>query len=83
MQGSKTKERLQKKRENRMNEKAKAPADIKQTSEDTFVFKVGESPQKSKSKPKKKNKRKKDKKNETNSPSLSNVIESNVIESKE
>jgi len=65
MQGSKTKERLQKKRENRMNEKAKvakseapaeAKADIKQTSEDTFVFKVGESPQKSN---KKKNKKKK------------------------
>ena len=84
MQGSKTKERLQKKRENRMNEKANATApDIKQTSEDTFVFKVGESPQKSK--PKKK-KRKKDKDkvkdkvnaNETtqiNSSNLSNVIE--------
>jgi hypothetical protein len=66
MQGSKTKERLQKKRENRMNEKSKAnskvdskvepKADIKQTSEDTFVFKVGESPQKSN---KKKNKKKK------------------------
>ena len=62
MQGSKTKERLQKKRENRMNEKSKAEskvepkADIKQTSEDTFVFKVGESPQKSN---KKKNKKKK------------------------
>ena len=64
MQGSKTKERLQKKRENRMNEKSKvaksdAPeqaADIKQTSEDTFVFKVGESPPKSN---KKKNKKKK------------------------
>ena len=69
MQGSKTKERLQKKRENRMNEKkndvtknhvkkADVKSDITQTSEDTFVFKVGESPQKSKIK---KNKRKKDK----------------------
>ena len=70
MQGSKTKERLQKKRENRMNEKAKATvaeplADIKQTSEDTFVFKVGESPQKSKSNVNKK-KNKKKKKNPTN-----------------
>ena len=75
MQGSKTKERLQKKRENRMNEKSKvakseAPepkADIKQTSEDTFVFKVGESPQKSN---KKKNKKKKKDKivKETNEP---------------
>ena len=81
MQGSKTKERLQKKRENRMNEKSKvakseapeAKADIKQTSEDTFVFKVGESPQKSN---KKKNKKKKKDKiakepnelNQTNEP---------------
>jgi hypothetical protein len=81
MKGSKTKERLQKKRENKMNEKNQAKQsdpvpDIKQTSDDTFVFKVGESPQKSKSKPKKKNKRKKDKTNETNSLSVSNVIES-------
>jgi hypothetical protein len=66
MKGSKTKERLQKKRENRMNEKSKveeAKADIKQTSEDTFVFKVGESPQKSN---KKKNKKKKKDKKPTN-----------------
>ena len=68
MQGSKTKERLQKKRENREREretkKETTPtqttaADIKQMSEDTFVFKVGESPQKSNKK--KKNKKKKDK----------------------
>jgi hypothetical protein len=75
MQGSKTKERLQKKRENRMNEKAKESneakesttnekADIKQTSEDTFVFKVGESPQKS-------NKKKKKKKVKNTNPSQS------------
>jgi hypothetical protein len=71
MQGSKTKERLQKKRENRMNEKSKAEkADIKQTSEDTFVFKVGESPQKS---TKKKNKKKKKKPN-------SNETETSIVE---
>jgi hypothetical protein len=75
MQGSKTKERLQKKRENRSKEKEtrdtkeketketketkemQKAADIKQTSEDTFVFKIGESPQKS-TKKKKKNKKK-------------------------
>ena len=66
MQGSKTKERLQKKRENRMNEKSKVAekVDIKQTSEDTFVFKVGESPQKSNKK--KNKKKKKDKKPNSN-----------------
>jgi len=63
MKGSKTKERLQKKRENRAesraNEKKDKPesrADIKQTSEDTFVVKIGDSPQKSNKKKKKKNK---------------------------
>jgi hypothetical protein len=75
MQGSKTKERLQKKRENRMNEKSKvteAKADIKQTSEDTFVFKVGESPQKSN---KKKNKKKKKDKKPTNANETTEINE--------
>ena len=58
MKGSKTKERLQKKRENRANERAeaetKSKADIKQTSEDTFVVKIGDAPQKSNKKKKKK-----------------------------
>jgi len=62
MKGSKTKERLQKKRENRANERAeaeiKSKADIKQTSEDTFVVKIGDSPQKSNKKKNKKNKKK-------------------------
>jgi len=67
MKGSKTKERLQKKRENKEKERqtsvpqnvpAMPPADITQTSDDTFVFKVGAPPQKSN---KKKNKRKKNK----------------------
>jgi hypothetical protein len=81
MQGSKTKERLQKKRENRMNEKSKAEskvepkADIKQTSEDTFVFKVGESPQKSN---KKKNKKKK-KDKIVKEPTISVTNETNEI----
>jgi hypothetical protein len=80
MKGSKTKERLQKKRENKMNQREKetketketqetqVPADIKQTSADTFVVKIGESPQKSsKRKNKKKNKNKNEKVNdETN-----------------
>ena len=66
MKGSKTKERLQKKRENKMNEKMKetkeTQPDIKQTSADTFVVKIGESPQKSsKRKNKKKNKNKNEK----------------------
>lgn len=69
MKGSKTKERLQKKREMKQTERKQAqekqpqenqPVDIKQTSEDTFVFKVGESPQKS-TKRKNKNKKKKNK----------------------
>jgi hypothetical protein len=65
MKGTKTKERLQKKRENRENEKKGKSenaekvenvekADIKQTSEDTFVVKIGESPKKSNKKKKKK-----------------------------
>ena len=63
MKGSKTKERLQKKRENKMNERNQAKQtepvpDIKQTSEDTFVVKIGESPQKSSKRKKKKNKNK-------------------------
>ena len=68
MKGTKTKERLQKKRENNAKERENAksqsptqaeyiPADITQTSNDTFVFKAGDSPQKS-SKRKKKNRRK-------------------------
>ena len=72
MKGSKTKERLQKKRENKQNERKQnqtqnpaqkqdhseyIPADITQTSEDTFVFKSGDAPQKS-TKRKKKNRRK-------------------------
>jgi hypothetical protein len=64
MKGSKTKERLQKKRENRANERAesetktenKSKPDIKQTSEDTFVVKIGDAPQKSNKKKKKKKK---------------------------
>ena len=69
MKGSKTKERLQKKRENRNNEKEATAqkqshsqpveslkTDIKQTSEDTFVVKIGDSPQKSNKKKKKKKK---------------------------
>ena len=69
MKGSKTKERLQKKREMKQTERKQAQekqpqenqhVDIKQTSEDTFVFKVGESPQKS-TKRKNKNKKKKNK----------------------
>jgi hypothetical protein len=68
MKGSKTKERLQKKRENKEKErqtqtpvtnvKPEISADITQTSDDTFVFKVGAPPQKSN---KKKNKKKKNK----------------------
>jgi putative intracellular protease/amidase len=61
MKGTKTKERLQKKRENRENERNEKKscenvekADIKQTGEDTFVVKIGESPQKSNKKKKKK-----------------------------
>jgi hypothetical protein len=70
MKGSKTKERLQKKRENKQNERKQTqaqsqaqtqdhhlPADITQTSEDTFVFKSGDAPQKS-TKGKRKNRRK-------------------------
>lgn len=81
MQGSKTKERLQKKRENRMNEKSKVAekVDIKQTSEDTFVFKVGESPQKSNKK--KNKKKKKDKKPNSNVTTEATVTtETTVIE---
>ena len=71
MKGSKTKERLQKKRENKMNEKNQAKqsepvADIKQTSEDTFVFKIGESPQKSSKKKNKKKNKNKDHQNDKN-----------------
>ena len=76
MKGSKTKERLQKKRENKMNQREKETKetkecqvpDIKQTGADTFVVKIGESPQKSsKRKNKKKNKNKNEKVNdETN-----------------
>ena len=83
MKGSKTKERLQKKRENKMNErekndkdkmKEKAPADIKQTSEDTFVVKIGESPQKSsKRKNKKKNKNKNEKGADENIQNIQNI----------
>jgi hypothetical protein len=70
MKGSKTKERLQKKRENKEKERQnmpqktnvqsepEIPADITQTGDDTFVFKVGAPPQKSN---KKKNKKKKNK----------------------
>lgn len=67
MKGSKTKERLQKKRENKEAEresqreaqreakKESAPKpDIIQKNEDTFVVKIGESPQKSNKKKKKK-----------------------------
>ena len=73
MKGSKTKERLQKKREMKQTERKQAeekqePADIKQTSENTFVFKVGESPPKS-TKRKNKNKKKKNKEHvTTNNP---------------
>jgi hypothetical protein len=58
-----------------MNEKSKvteAKADIKQTSEDTFVFKVGESPQKSN---KKKNKKKKKDKKPTNANETTEINE--------
>ena len=90
MQGSKTKERLQKKRENRGKEREMKKAgttttggisketistDIKQTSEDTFVVKIGESPQKSS---KKKNKRKKDKTKAINTTTSNISDESNV-----
>ena len=56
MKGSKTKERLQKKRENRANQRAEkeSKAEVKQTSEDTFVVKIGEAPQKSNKRKKKK-----------------------------
>jgi hypothetical protein len=67
MKGSKTKERLQKKRENKeaqreaqkesqkaSKEQSQPVPDIIQKSEDTFVVKIGESPQKSNKKKKKK-----------------------------
>ena len=62
MKGTKTKERLQKKREMNAKEREKAEKnetqtekpDIKQTAEDTFIFKIGESPQKSSKRKKKK-----------------------------
>lgn len=93
MKGSKTKERLQKKRENKMNERKqnekqnekvnekqneKQEVNIQQTSEDTFVFKVGESPQKS-TKRKNKNKKKKKEPNETKENQVTDVpvIDSN------
>jgi hypothetical protein len=71
MKGSKTKERLQKKRENKMNERnqAKQPipvADIKQTSEDTFVVKIGESPQKSSKRKNRRKNKNKDHQNDKN-----------------
>jgi hypothetical protein len=86
MKGSKTKERLQKKRENKEKERQgqsqgqrpvdvepEIPADITQTSDDTFVFKVGAPPQKSN---KKKNKKKKNKdKEKTDMPKKSEKSE--------
>jgi hypothetical protein len=83
MKGSKTKERLQKKRENKEKERQNVPqktnvhsepeipADITQTSDDTFVFKVGAPPQKSN---KKKNKKKKNKGKAEISEKLENPI---------
>uniref|UniRef100_A0A6C0EUH1 Uncharacterized protein n=1 Tax=viral metagenome TaxID=1070528 RepID=A0A6C0EUH1_9ZZZZ len=66
MKGTKTKERLQKKRDTNVkakeaNIKAKEANDIKisQTKEDTFVVKMGEPPQKSNKKKKKKEKKEK------------------------
>uniref|UniRef100_A0A6C0D3B2 Uncharacterized protein n=1 Tax=viral metagenome TaxID=1070528 RepID=A0A6C0D3B2_9ZZZZ len=91
MKGSKTKERLQKKREMKQNQQSQQnqqnqqnqgkqstqePVDIKQTSEDTFVFKVGESPQKS-TKRKNKNKKKKKETKESNEP-RENVTDATV-----
>jgi hypothetical protein len=84
MKGSKTKERLQKKREMKQTERkqtqpqAQEPVDIKQTSEDTFVFKVGESPQKS---TKRKNKNKKKKPKGSNEPKENDVSVQSAVES--
>lgn len=62
MKGSKTKERLQKKREmnakerkDKEKEKEVEKVDIQQKNEDTFVVKIGDAPQKSNKKKKKKN----------------------------
>ena len=66
MKGSKTKERLQKKRENNAKEREKMKnekdkekdvekVNIEQKNEDTFVVKIGDAPQKSNKKKKKKN----------------------------
>jgi len=59
MKGSKTKERLQKKREMNAKEREKKekeskPVDIQQKNDDTFVVKIGDAPQKSNKKKKKK-----------------------------
>jgi hypothetical protein len=80
MKGSKTKERLQKKREMNTKEREKMkqneskPVDIQQKNDDTFVVKIGDAPQKSS---KRKNKKKKNKNQNQNVENVENVENEN------